>query len=290
MLGNAPILSDDQVSFFDANGYLVVKGITSLDDITSLRDIYERMFRSRVGLSEGNFFDLTGAGADVTDLPQMTSMAQYEPALRATLLWHNVRIVARQLLGPSADYIYDHGIRKPARGPATPWHQDHAYYSLLTRYRAVAFWVPLQDATIENGCMWFVPGSNRGPLQPHQSLDNNPRIHALEIVDPTSYESAVSCPVRAGDCTVHHPLTIHGTGANLADDPRLAYTLGFGTVTRRALVRREFSWNVGKDTARQRRYLKSLSRLWPDEISRTTSHKESTDQVRPLLGDSILMW
>lgn len=257
--GDAPILSDDQASFFDANGYLVVRGITSLDDIASLRDMYECMFRFRIGLAEGNLFDLTSAGPDVNKLPQMTSMAQYEPALRDTLLWRNVRIVARQLLGRSADYIYDHGIRKPPRGPATPWHQDHAYYDLFTRYRAVAFWVPLQDATIENGCMWFVPGSNRGPLLTHQSLDNNPRIHALEIVDPAAYKGAVSCPVRAGDCTIHHPLTIHGTGVNLADEPRLAYTLGFGTITRRALVRREFSWNVGKDTARQRRHLESLS-------------------------------
>ena len=97
-------------------------------------------------------------------------------------------------------------------------------------------------------------------------------------------------PSRGGDCTIYHPLTIHGTGANLADDPRLAYTLGFRTVTRRALVRQEFSWNVGKDTARQRRHLESLSPFGSDEISCKTSHKKSTDQVRPLLGDSHLLW
>jgi phytanoyl-CoA dioxygenase PhyH len=259
LLSDQLVISDEQVTFFRTNGYLVIRGITNLQDIASLRDIYERMFRDKTGVADGNYFDLNGAGDEVRVLPQMTDMARYEPRLRDSLLWRNARVVSRQLLGPTADYVFDHGIRKPPQGPATRWHQDHAYYEAGTRYRSVTFWVPLHDATVENGCMWFVPGSNRGPLLQHRSLDNNPSIHALEIVDPEASKDAVACPIRAGDCTIHHPLTIHGTGPNLTDEPRLAYGLAFGTRTRRALVRQEFSWNVGKSTERKRRYLASLS-------------------------------
>ena len=46
----------------------MVRGITSLDDIASLRDMYERMFRFRIGLAEGNLFDLTSAGPDVNEI------------------------------------------------------------------------------------------------------------------------------------------------------------------------------------------------------------------------------
>jgi hypothetical protein len=253
------VLSDEQLALFRANGYLVLRGITDLEDLASLRDIYERMFRDKVGMADGNFFDLNSAGSEVQVLPQMTAMARYEPRLRDTKLWRNVGMVSRQLLGPTAEYVFDHGIRKPPQGPATRWHQDHAFYEPGARYHSVTFWVPLHDATVDNGCMWFVPGSNRGPLLQHQSLDNNPGIHALEIVDPTASKDAVACPIGAGDCTIHHPLTIHGTGPNFTDEPRLAYGLAFGTRLRRSVVRRDFAWNVVKNTERKRRLLASLS-------------------------------
>jgi Phytanoyl-CoA dioxygenase (PhyH) len=254
------VLSDEQVAFFQTNGYLVMS-ITDLGDIAALRDIYERMFRDKTGLADGNFFDLGGTGGEVNVLPQITAMAHYEPGLRDTRLWRNTRVVARQLLGPAAEYVFDHGIRKPPQGPQTRWHQDYAFYGPADRYQSVTFWVPLHDATIENGCMWFVPGSHRGPLLTHQSLDNNPEIHALEIVDRDASKGAVACPIQVGNCTIHHPLTIHGTGPNLTEEPRLAYALAFGTRTSRPAVRREFPWNVAKNTERKRRQLASLSRL-----------------------------
>ena len=222
-----PLTQEDILSFRN-NGYLVVRNVTTLADLTSLRGFYERMFRNKTGMAEGNYFDLNGAGADVEVLPQMTQMVRYEPGLRNTLLWHNVALISRQLFGPTADYAFDHGIFKPPGGPATRWHQDYAYNDIFTRFQSVTFWVPLHEATVENGCMWFVPGSHLGPLLPHQSLDNNPRIHALEITDPTTRAHAVACPISAGDCTIHHSLTIHGTGPNQTNEPRLAYALAFG--------------------------------------------------------------
>jgi ectoine hydroxylase-related dioxygenase (phytanoyl-CoA dioxygenase family) len=256
-----PILSQDDIAIFRKNGYVVARNITTPADLDALRVVYERMFYNKTGLADGNFFDLVSADRDAKVLPQMTDMVRYEPNLRDTLLWRNVGFVARQLIGPTADYVYDHGIRKPPKGPATPWHQDYAYYDIFTRYRSLTFWAPLHDATIENGCMWFVPGSHLGPVLPHQPLDKDPRIHAIEIVDPAAYKEAVPCPINAGDCTIHHPLTIHGTGPNLTGEPRLAYAVAFGIITKRSLIRREFSWNARKETERRRRQFESLSTL-----------------------------
>jgi ectoine hydroxylase-related dioxygenase (phytanoyl-CoA dioxygenase family) len=253
------VMSQEDISFFKDSGYLVVRNITNSQDLSELRQIYERMFRDETGLDDGNYFDLASAAADVKVLPQMTDMVRYEPAIRDTLVWKNAEIVARQLLEPTATYMFDHGILKPPNGPATRWHQDFAYYDIFTRYRSVTFWIPLQDATAENGCMWFVPGSHLRPLLAHQPLDNNPKIHALEIVDQHAHNNAVACPINAGDCTIHHPLTIHGTGPNLTSEPRLAYGLAFGTQTKRSLIRREFSWNMVKNTERRRRQFSSLS-------------------------------
>jgi len=265
-------LSAEQVEFFDRNGYLTLRGITTADDLANLRDIYERMFRERTGLAEGNYFDLSASGDEVSTLPQITMMATYEPRLRDTLLWRNIGVVSRQLLGDSAKHVFDHGIRKPPHGPKTPWHQDYAYYGPGVHHRCITFWVPLQDATVENGCMWFIPGSHRGPLLTHHPLNDDPRIHGLEIADPVfeqRYSSAfreitegmAACPIKAGDCTIHDEMTIHGTGPNTTDEPRLAYGLAFGARTWRSRVRTAHSWNAVKRTLRDQRQQQSLGAL-----------------------------
>jgi ectoine hydroxylase-related dioxygenase (phytanoyl-CoA dioxygenase family) len=266
------VLTAEQVEFFDRNGYLTLRGITTAKDLAELRDIYERMFRERTGFADGNYFDLVTSGEEVVELPQMTMMASYEPRLRETLLWQNVGAVSRQLLGGIARYVFDHGIRKPPNGPKTSWHQDYAYYSPGMRHRCLTFWVPLHDATIENGCMWFVPGSHRGKLLDHHPINGDPRVHGLEICDAaftrnypidlrSATDSVVRCPIKAGDCTIHHPMTIHGTGPNLTSEPRLGYGLAFGVPTRRSLVKKPYPWNAIKQTLRDERHYKSLSAM-----------------------------
>jgi hypothetical protein len=268
-LDSRPALTTEQLDAFDRDGYLTLRGITTARDLAELRDIYERMFREKTGLADGNYFDLSASGEEVKLLPQITMMASYEPRLRDTLLWRNVGAVARQLLGDTASPVFDHGIRKPAHGPKTPWHQDFAYYGPGVRHRCVTFWVPLHDATVENGCMWFIPGSHRGPLLDHQPLDGDPGIHGLEIseaefrrthpIDLRSLGSdVVRCPIQAGDCTLHDEMTIHGTGPNLTAAPRLAYGLAFGVKTRRSRVKTPYPWNAVKQTLRDQRQRQSL--------------------------------
>src|SRR5260370_34441273 len=204
---------------FAGNGFLRVRGIPPADDLAELRDIYERMFRDKTGLTDGNYFDLAAGGEEVPVLPQITRMASYEPKLRHSLLWQNINAVSRQLLDDTADYVFDHGIRKPPNGPKTPWHQDFAYYGPGIRHRCVTFWVPLHDATVENGCMWFVPGSHHGKLLGHHPINVDPRIHGLEIRDaelaplyPADLRNPaagmVTCPIKSRAYPVPTPQTI----------------------------------------------------------------------------------
>ena len=46
--------------------------------------------------------------------------------------------------------------------------QDESYWLDLPDKRALSFWVPMEAATVDNGCMWFVPGSQEGGLLPHR--------------------------------------------------------------------------------------------------------------------------
>ena len=133
----------------------------------------------------------------------------------------------RALLGRPVEYRFDHAIYKPAfNGRATAWHQDEAYSSIPTLVTA-HFWVPVQDVSVEMGCMQFIPGSHRERIRPHHRLERLRHAHALET-DDVDTTRAVACPLRAGDVTVHFPRTLHYTGPNLTAVPRLAWSLEFG--------------------------------------------------------------
>ncbi len=60
-----PVLSQEDISFFRENGYLVVRNMTSLRHLAQLRQIYEILFFNQTGLGEGNYFDLVGASAEL---------------------------------------------------------------------------------------------------------------------------------------------------------------------------------------------------------------------------------
>jgi ectoine hydroxylase-related dioxygenase (phytanoyl-CoA dioxygenase family) len=150
--------------------------------------------------------------------------------------------VAKRLFGSEAEFLGEHAIFKPARiGAETPWHQDEAYWDGDKEYEALSIWIPLQEATLENGCMQFVPGSHMLEVQPHHNIDHDPRVTGL-VVDQETPEGAVVCPIPAGGATVHHCRTLHYAGPNRSDVPRRAYILIFGVPPRQREATRDFYW------------------------------------------------
>lgn len=251
------ILTPDQVAFFHENGFLAIDAITTPEEIARMKVAYDRIFAERAGREKGDQFDLAGTdeeGAQQT-LPQILNPAQYAPELRDTLYRANARAIAQQLLGTQAKEMGDHAIFKPARtGAATPWHQDEAYWAPDFDYTSFSTWMPLQPATLENGCMQFIPGSHRLEVLPHHSINFNPRIHGLEV-DPevVDLSKAVACPLPPGGCTFHLSRTLHYTGPNRSDIPRRAFTIVLGLPPRPRAEPRTFPWNEIKAAARQQR-------------------------------------
>jgi ectoine hydroxylase-related dioxygenase (phytanoyl-CoA dioxygenase family) len=125
-------------------------------------------------------------------------------------------------------------ILKPARfGRETPWHQDEAYWSPEMLPRNLSIWLPLDPATLESGCMQFIPGSHLGIVHRHRHIDNDPTVHGL-VTDQVDSSQAVACPVPIGGVTFHHPRTLHYSGPNTTDRPRRAYILVLGAAPVRA--------------------------------------------------------
>jgi hypothetical protein len=254
-------LEPHQLSFLEHNGFLALDAITTADEIERVRDIYERLFRDRAGWDDGNQFDLGGDEQDdQARLPQLLNPSQYAQELRTTKFVKNATAIAGQIFGDALlDGYREQMIYKPAkRGPATPWHQDQAYHDPHLTFRSINFWMPLDDATIESGCMQFVPGSHRLDVLPHRSIGGNPAVHGLELAEPERYAPyAVACPVPAGGCTLHAAYMLHYTGPNTSERPRRAYTLIFGTKPSPRPVAVDNYWMREKRTGRMQRQERS---------------------------------
>jgi ectoine hydroxylase-related dioxygenase (phytanoyl-CoA dioxygenase family) len=221
-------LTDDQVAQFHAEGYASTARITTDEELAWLRPVYDFLFAEKRGAWRGSYFDLARPyDADGDDLlPQVLTPEVRFAQLRRTNVARNARAIASQLIGrPDRELkTWSHMILKPPQvGGALPWHQDEAYWSTEFAYRALACWVPLDPATVESGCMHFLPGSQAGPVRPHRHIGDDPSIHGLEtdVADP---ERAVAVPIEAGGATFHHCRMLHMTTPNRSDRVRRAWS------------------------------------------------------------------
>jgi ectoine hydroxylase-related dioxygenase (phytanoyl-CoA dioxygenase family) len=246
-------LSEGQIAEFHERGFISLNTITSSDEVNSLRSVFTRLFEDRAGRKEGAHFDMMTHDNDdqPAKLPAIINPVNFAPELRTIQYRTNALAIARQLLGPTATAAFEHAILKPARyGAHTPWHQDEA-----TRvdpnfdYNQLSIWMPLQEATQENGCMSYVPGTNKGEILEHRSPNSDPRVHSIECAGGFDPNDAVPCPLPAGGAAIHHGRTLHCAGPNSTDLPRYAYILAFEVPPVPRTNQRDFHWNREKVTA-----------------------------------------
>ena len=134
--------------------------------------------------------------------------------------------IAARLGIADAAIIQSMYIFKPPRiGGEVVFHQDSTY--LYTEPEScIGFWFALEEATIENGCMHFIPGQHRGPLKArnYRSGDNKLTTEVLDS-DPWPEHLKIAAPARAGTLVIFDGRTPHMSGANLSATSRHAYTL-----------------------------------------------------------------
>ena len=253
-------LTQGQIDFYHSEGYLAIDSLTSLEEVAQLREIYDRLFASKAGREEGNEFDLAGTDEEGKQaaLPQILNPARYAPELNESQLLVNARHVMQQLWNSKeATCGFAHAIFKPKKiGAETPWHQDAAYWGGDWIARTISIWVPLQEATLDNGCMQFVPRSQvSGDIRAHRSINNDPRVHGLELLPSEMHhvKNPVACPLPPGGATFHAGYMLHYTRPNISDIDRRAMILMGGLPGIKRDIPVPQPWMQEKKTARNER-------------------------------------
>lgn len=123
--------------------------------------------------------------------------------------------------------------KQPRIGGEVGWHQDASFF-FTTPQTVTTLWFALEDATLENGCLWLVPGGHQGTQSAlreqyvcEQTGDEPARLH-MRPLDTTPWPALVQArplPVAAGTLLVFGGLMPHCSQANRSGRSRLAYTL-----------------------------------------------------------------
>lgn len=225
-------LTDEQLQRYEEDGFLGIEHLVEADTVAQLREAYDEILDGRV--------EAAGDRMLGRRIRQVMHPADAHPAFDQNPALREVAEIADQVLGESVR-LFDMLIYKPPGHPeVTPWHQDAAYGEVPFRRAGtriplwmIQFWVALDDADEENGCMQFLPGHHREPLCEHYVAGGDPDDDGrlLALVDPdrqVDLSRATPVPVPAGGATMHSYGTPHYTGPNRSvDRPRRAYIVNF---------------------------------------------------------------
>ena len=229
--------TDQERTFYKENGYLVVDRFLDPDELEQWRSALDHALATR-GTQRFSFAttEAEGIAARTRDedeqryydrvFVQRVNLWQTDETMRKLLTEQALGSFVGQVAGVDGLRIWhDQALVKEPYANPTAFHLDVPYWS-FTSADAITIWIALDDATLENGCLYYVPGSHKA-----QKFDNvgiGKELGALFDVYPEWRDvAAVPCPVPAGGALLHNGLTFHGAGANMTPGLRRAMTCAY---------------------------------------------------------------
>ena len=223
--------SAEQKQSYEERGYFIVENVVSRQTAAEMLGVIKNAI-------------MTPATDDImTDADPMDPMFDDTPEARALrfrklskfnqrnpLIWHNAHCsrtlleIAQYFLGDDILLKYDSCFLKPARsGSATPWHQDNGLWRDGDT-EPFNFWMALDPATIENGCLQMIPGSYKTEIVPHVLYEDSihgelPKERVEEMIDTFGVEHI---ELEPGSVVVWHSNAWHYSPPNASDKGRIA--------------------------------------------------------------------
>jgi len=223
-------LNDDQIAFFNENGYLA--GVKMLDDeqVDFLRkELTEIADANHPAHSLYYEFNSNESSDPSTILFHALGAWRIGPGFHDVLWNPRFLVAASQLLGNvPVRFWHDQLFWKPAKkGGVVAWHQDYSYWTRTKPVAHLTCWCGLDDATKENGCLQYIAGSHKWGLLPKPLLagDIQGIKDFLNDEQKQQFEHPQFAEVKAGEAIFHHSLTLHGSGENKSDKPRRAFVI-----------------------------------------------------------------
>ena len=231
-------LTDEQIAHFHEYGYLAGIKLLEDDHIEVLRQQLTEVMDPKHP-AHHLFYEFHSNESEDSDSVLFHSLGQW----RITsgfhdILWNPAFVMAaHQLLeNKPVRFWHDQLFYKPAKhGGVVAWHQDYSYWTRTVAMQHLTCWTGLDDATIENGCLHYVPKSHKWGLLDAPSLAGDMDGLMKYLTEEQKKEfKPVAIEMKKGYGTFHHPLLVHGSYENNSEISRRAFVINVfadGTVS-----------------------------------------------------------
>ena len=227
-------LTDEQIQQYRSDGFVMIEDFLSPSELDHWRKSVTIAIEERAGIKIPGKNIKTGEADGINEdsdyyakvFDQLLNLWQTSNEVRELMIDKRIGKMAAQLSGSDGIRIWHDQalIKRPWANP-TAWHLDTPFWSFSDK-RAISIWVALDDATLENGCLYFIPGSHK--LTTFSKINIGRNMDGIFDIYPQlrNYRSAAA-PMKAGSCSFHCGLTVHGANANMTNGFRRAMTCAY---------------------------------------------------------------
>jgi ectoine hydroxylase-related dioxygenase (phytanoyl-CoA dioxygenase family) len=227
-------LNEAQIQDYQVNGFVVIENFISAEELEHWRKSVNTAVEERAGIKIPGKDIKTGEADGINEdadyfakvFDQLLNLWQTNESVKELMTDERIGKMAAQLSGADGIRIWHDQalIKRPWANP-TAWHLDTPFWSFSDR-RAISIWIALDDATLENGCLFFIPGSHKITGFDKITIGRN-MDGVFDVYPQLKNSKTAAAPMKAGSCSFHNGLTIHGANANMTSGFRRAMTCAY---------------------------------------------------------------
>ncbi len=241
-----PKLTPAQVADFDRDGYILIKGFCSKEEVN-------KMYRTAIedDAMRKNALDLNDLSGKKTKLSLWFKPGNdiFGYLTRCEKMVHSVA----QLLDSDAPVCHFHSKlmqKEPKVGGAWEWHQDYGYWyknQFMFPDQLISVMVALTEATKENGCLQVIKGSHKLGRINHGFSGEQVGADLVMVENSLKTMELVYCEIQPGDALFFHSNLLHRSEANLSDYPRWSIISCYSSQSNLAYNETSTSWKTPVD-------------------------------------------
>lgn len=227
-----PQLNKNQLEKYAEQGFLVVDSVFTEEELVDVNEEVDRLQKIQEGknANEGWIQSLHVLSYKTNRLAEGSNLLSLlEDIVKPGIAIYSLKLTAKM----------------PHSNEVCHWHQDDAYYNKVSESQTrMSVWIPLQEANTSNGCLWVVPGSQKGKLMPHERKDYG---QCRLSFDESEVDESKAIPVEvpAGSVVLFSAKTWHHSKGNSTDQIRRAFIISYQETT--VTGGRDGQWRIVKE-------------------------------------------
>ena len=213
-------IKKEHVNFYRDHGFLIAQDLLSQAEIEEIKSETISIFRGERGLIDG--LQQANPQDSESDTLRKYLCIHFPHKLSDTIFKYlkhrGIAEILQQIISPNVKAMQSMLFVKAPGKPGQSWHQDE-YYIPTRDCSLTGAWVAIDDADLENGCLWVVPRTHRPAKIYTRALYDGQKYGEHDTIDPTLFdeERAVPVEVKSGSVVFFNGYLLHSSGRNMSE-------------------------------------------------------------------------